>query len=317
MADLCNRIDLKQVNKRVLEGLIKSGGMDCFKETRATLLANYELCHEHGSRAQKQKATGQISLFEALEPTNASFEDLQPRRLPALPKREMLELEREMLGIYLSDSPLSEVKPVMEKYRTHKIRALSHDMVRQQAKIAGMVIGMRKIMTRFNTPMAFLEVEDFSGTIEVVVRPAHFEKAAPLLEVGALLLVSGRVDLKQKRTNYDDDESDEDLPDEEVKIQGEDFVCLDVLSANEGGSHQCFRPGVHIKIQLFQSDSLPRLRSLILKHRGDQVVYLHLSSPKGVTILNLGSTFSARMTDDFQRDVTSLLGKEAIWLETE
>ena len=317
MADLCNRIDLKQVNKRVLEGLSKSGGMDCFGETRATLLANYELCHEHGSRAQKQKATGQISLFEALEPTNASFEDLQPRRLPALPKREMLELEREMLGIYLSDSPLSEVKPTMEKYRTHKIRALSHEMVRQQVKVAGMVIGMRKIMTRFNTPMAFLEVEDFSGAIEVVVRPAHFEKASALLEIGALLLISGRVDLKQKRTSYDDDEPDEDLPDEEVKIQGEDFASLDTLSANEGGNNQKFRPGVHIKIQLFQSDSLTRLRSLVLKHRGDHAVYLHLSSPKGVTIMNLGSTFAVRMSDDFQRDVTALLGKEAMWAETE
>ena len=313
LADFCNRVDLKTVNKRVMEGLIKAGGMDCFGETRATLLANFELCHEHGTRAQKEQETGQFSLFEALEPTNASFNDLDPRRLPPLPKREMLEMEREMLGIYLSDSPLSEVKEVMEKHRTHKISALTADMVRNQVKIAGMVTNMRKIMTRFNTPMAFLEVEDFTGSVEVVVRPAHYEKAAALLQVGSLLLVGGRVDLKQRRTT--DEEEDGDLPDEEVKVQGEDFASLDVLSAGEDSGAFKPRPGVHIKIQLFQSDSLPKLRSLLLRHRGDNTVYLHLSSPKGVTVLDLGNTFSVKICDDLQQDVASLLGREAMWAD--
>ena len=314
LADFCNRVDLKLVNKRVMEGLIKAGGMDCFGETRATLLANYELCHEHGTRAQKEQQTGQFSLFEALAPTNASFNDLDPRRLPPLPKREMLEMEKEMLGIYLSDSPLSEVKDVMEKHRTHKISALTPDMARSQVKIAGMVIGMRKIMTRFNTPMAFLEVEDFTGTIEVVVRPAHYEKAAELLHSGSLLLIGGRVDLKQRRAM--DDEEEEDLPDEEVKVQGEEFINLDTLSADDGsGRYRKPRPGVHIKVQLFQSDSLPRLRSVLLRHRGDNTVYLHLSSPKGVTILNLGTTFCVKMCEELEKDVASLLGSNCLWAE--
>jgi len=316
LADFCNRVDLKLVNKRVIEGLIKSGGMDCFGETRATLLANYELCHEHGARAQKQQETGQFSLFEALEPTNATFDDLQPRRLPPLPKREMLELEREMLGIYLSDSPLTEVKDTMEKHRTHKISALDISMVRQQVKVAGMITGMRKIMTRFNTPMAFLEMEDFSGSIEVVVRPAHFEKAAEILEVGALLLVGGRVDSKQRRSSGDEEE--EEMPSEEVKVQGEEFTQLDVLSAGDrsggNGVHRV-RPGVHIRIQLFQSDSLPQLRSVILRHRGDDAVYLHLCSPKGETVMNLSPTFSVKMSPDLEKDVSSLLGREAMWAE--
>lgn len=317
LADFCNRVDLKLVNKRVIEGLIKAGGMDCFKENRATLLANYEMCHEHGARAQKEQETGQFSLFEALAPTNASFDDLQPRRLPPLPKREMLELEREMLGIYLSDSPLSEVKEVMEKHRTHKISALDTSMVRNTVKIAGMVTSMRKIMTRFNTPMAFLEMEDFTGTTEVIVRPAHYEKAADLIQVGALLLITGRVDLNQRRFSGDDDDL-ESPPVEAVKVQGEEFIPLESLDAGDddgrGGSRKP-RPGVHIKVQLFQSDSLPQLRSLILRHRGDQAVYLHLCSPKGETVMNLSNTFCVKMSDDLKKDVASLLGKEALWAE--
>ena len=310
LVDLCTRVDLKQVNKRTLEGLIKAGGMDCFGETRATLLGNYEKCHEHGANAQREQLTGQISLFEALDPTNACFDDLNPKRLPPLPKREMLELEREMLGIYLSDTPLTEVKHVMEKHRTHRIVALKNVPIRSKVKIAGMVLSMRKIMTRFNTPMAFLEVEDFEGTVEVVVRPAHYEQAAALLEVGSLLLIGGRVDLRQRRSSGDDEE--EELPDEEVKVQGEEFIRLETLSA---GDSDKLKPGVHIRVQLFQSDSLPRLRSVILKHRGDDSVYLHLCSPKGETVMNLSPTFSVRMSQDFEKEVSSLLGSEAVWAE--
>ena len=228
----------------------------------------------------------------------------------------MLEQEREMLGIYLSDSPLTEVKSVMEQHRTHKISKLSELPVRSKVKIAGMVISMRKIMTRFNTPMAFLEVEDFDASIEVVVRPAHYEQAAGLLEVGSLLLISGRVDLKQRHSMGDEDE--EEMPAEEVKVQGEEFIRLETLNTGDGkGGNGAYkpRPGVHIRVQLFQSDSLPRLRSLILKHRGDESVFLHLCSPKGETVMNLSPTFSVKMSQDLEREVSSLLGREALWAE--
>lgn len=315
LVDLCTRVDLRMVNKRVLEGLAKSGAMDGFGETRATLLNNIELCHEHGQRAQREAETGQFSLFEALAPTNATFDDLQPRRSPPLPKREMLELEREMLGLYLSDTPLTEVKDVMKKYATHQVARLTEQDARREVKIAGMVNSVRKIMTRFNTPMAFVELEDFSGVIEVTVRPAHFEKAAPMLEVGSLLLVKGRAELRQRRANPDDDE--EEIPSEEVKVQGEEFVRLESLSLDDGsgGKSRKPQPGVHIKVQLFQSEALPELRGVILKYRGDESVFLHLCSPNGETVMNLPPTFSVKRSDDFEREVRSLLGNEAVWAE--
>jgi DNA polymerase-3 subunit alpha len=318
MVDLCNRVDLRMVNKRLLEGLVKAGAMDCFKETRATLLNSIELCHEHAQRAQKEQQTGQFSLFEALAPNNASFLDLRPRRSPEVPKRELLEMEREMLGIYLSDSPLTEVREVMKKYATHGIAKLkgTPSEAGKQVKIAGMVNTVRKIMTRFNTPMAFVELEDFTGTMEVTVRPAHYEKASAILEPGALLLVSGRAEVRERRGAQEDDE--EEIPSEEVKVQGEEFIRLEQLSAGDelgnGGSRKPL-PGVHIRVQLFQSDTLPLLRGVILKHRGDESVFLHLCSPKGETVMNLAPTFSVKPDDDFEREVSSLLGKGALWVK--
>lgn len=317
LADLCARVDLRQVNKRVLEGLIKAGAMDGFKETRATLLANVELCHEHGKLAQRQAETGQFSLFESMSAAETHFDDLHPKRLSELPKRELLELEREMLGIYLSDSPLSEVRAVMKKHATHSLGRLSTADVGKSIKVAGLVNSVRKIMTRFNTPMAFLELEDFTGVAEVTVRPAHYEKAQELLVPGALVLVSGRAEVRQRRGSSEDDE--EEIPSEEVKVQGEEFVGLDQLSAGDGlgGAAETVKmlPGVHIRVQLFQSDALPSLRSVILKYRGDESVFLHLCSPRGETVMNLASTFSVKPSADFEREVSSLLGVGALWVK--
>lgn len=314
-ADLCVRVDLRQVNKRVLEGLIKAGAMDCFKKTRATLLASVALCHEHGQRVQKEQETGQFSLFDSLSPVSLSFDDLNLRRLPEMPKRELLELEREMLGIYLSDSPLTEVRDVMKRHITHSVARLSAQDAGKSVKIAGMITSVRKIMTRFNTSMAFIELEDFSGTIEVTVRPAHFEKAQTLLTVGALVLISGRAETRQRR--FSGDEEEEEIALEEVKVQGEEFIGLEQLAnKNElvGSAEAILQlPGVHIRVQLFQSDMLPVLRGLILKYRGEESVFLHLCSPKGETVMNLARSFSIKPNQDFEREVASLLGEGALW----
>ncbi len=187
LAELCTRVDLRQVNKRVLENLIKAGAMDSFGPNRATLLEGVELCHEHGSRAQREAETGQFSLFESLSPSNTRFEDLQIPEKPEIEKRVLLDLEREMLGLYLTDSPLTEVQETLKRNTSHRIADVANLEDGVPVAIGGLINSSRKIMTRFKTPMAFLEVEDFSGSIEVSVRPAAYEKCAPLLEAGRMV----------------------------------------------------------------------------------------------------------------------------------
>ncbi|MCA9790936.1 MAG: hypothetical protein KC910_04045, partial [Candidatus Eremiobacteraeota bacterium] len=311
LAELCCRVDLRQVNKRVLEGLIKAGALDSFGETRATLLENIDLCIEQGQRAQREAETGQFSLFEALAPSNTRFADLEITRKPEIEKRQLLDLEREMLGIYLTDSPLTDVRETLQRNTSHRIADLANAEDGTPVSIGGMINSVRKIMTRFKTPMAFLEVEDFSGSIEVSVRPAAYEKVAPLLESGGLVVVKGRAELRQRRG-----EEQEEIPSEEVKVQAEDILCLERLAeAGRGGGREKPKPGVHIRVQLFQSESLPQLRNLLLKHRGGQTVYLHLCSPKGETVMHLSQTFGVKHSDAFAQEVQTLLGREALWAE--
>lgn len=312
LADLCHRVDLKLINKRVLEGLIKAGAMDSFGENRATLLGALDNCVDSAQRAAREAQTGQFSLFEDLAPGQTSFADLCPKRYPEFPKRQLLEMEREMLGVYLSDSPLTEVRSTIKQYASHKVAQLNQLESGVQVALGGLVSSSRKIMTRFKTPMVFLQFEDESGTTEVTIRPATYEKCAPLLQDGALLLVRGRTEIRQARR---DAEEEGEAPQEQVKVTAEEVVCLEALANAKNGKPELRLPGIHIRVQMFQSDFMPQLRDLLLRHRGDQEVYLHLVSPQGETVMHLNESFNVRANRDLEEAVRHLLGQESIWDE--
>ena len=318
LADLCARVDLRQVNKKVLEGLIKAGAMDDFGETRATLLANLDACLDHGQRLQKEAQSGQFGLFDEGDVGQPGFADVCRVRESEFDKRVLLDMEKEMLGIYLSDSPLSEYRETLQRYSSHRIADLGSLPVGGSVAIAGMVTSVRKIMTRFKTQMAFLQLEDFSGSTEVTLRPKDYEKFAPLCVEGAILVARGVTEVRQARQARDDEEEDEDAPAEEVKVTADELVDVQKLAAtarvdDRQAAEGRFR-GVNIRVQVFQGDSLARLRDILLKHRGAREVYLHLESPQGTTVMHLPEAFGVEEGPRLFGEVEGLLGRETVWV---
>lgn len=313
LVDLCTRVDLRLMNKRVLEGLIKAGAMDSFGENRATLMHSLDACIEHGQRQAKDESSGQFGLFDAAE-SKVTFAQLCARRLPEYDKKTLLNLEKEMLGVYLSDNPLSEVKDLLAARASHVIAELGTVDSGAKIKIGGLVTSVRKIVTRFKTTMAFVQLEDFTGSIEVSLRPQSYEKFGVLLQDGAMLLVEGTTEVRARRQDSEEEES----PAEEVKVQAESILCLERLAGAEamknGAAAADNRAGIHIRVQMFQSDSLPQLRDIIQRNRGDREVYLHLTSPQGETVMMLSAPFTAREGTVLASEVSSLLGSEALWV---
>ena len=314
LAEMCHRLDLHQVNKRVLEGLIKAGAMDSFKETRATLLAYVDHCVDAGQRAAKEAQSGQFGLFDELGPQNTTFAEIISKRHPEFPKRTLLDMEKEMLGVYLSDSPLTDVREALKKNTTHRIKDVSGLESGQHISIGGLVASSRKILTRFKTTMCFLQLEDETGTMEVTLRPAMYEKVSALVNDGALILVKGRTEVRQVGGG---DEEEGELPQEEVKVTAEDVFPLEALAQGKGQDPAKSEklPGMHIRLQLFQSDYMPSLRDLLLKYRGQHEVFLHLISPQGETVMHLAESFNVRNSEDFKGHVRQLLGRESVWAE--
>ncbi len=314
LADICGRIDLRVCNKRILEGLIKAGALDSFGETRATLLHSLDACIDYGQRLARDESSGQFGLFDAIGESKVSFAQMGAKKCPEMDKKTLLSWEKEMLGVYLSDNPLCEVKDVLKARASHVIAELGSVETGAKIKIGGLVTSVRKIVTRFKTTMAFMQLEDFTGSIEVSLRPQAYEKFGVLLQDGAMLLVEGTTETRQRRQDSEEEEN----PGEEVKVQAESILCLERLAGAEakrnGSQSTEGRTGIHIRVQMFQSDSLPRLRDIIQRNRGDREVYLHLTSPQGETIMMLSAPFTAREGTGLEREVHSLLGEEALWV---
>ncbi len=193
LADLCRRVDLRLVNKRVLESLIKVGALGRFGHPAQLLLALDDAMAAAQSE-QRDRSSGQTALFgDVAEP------EVLDRALPAAteaPARERLRWEKELIGLYLSDHPLGALAQQMDRYVTAYSGDLGEELDQQRVVVGGVVTGMRRVVTKSKATMGVATLEDLQGTVEVIVFPRTFEATASTWQADAILLVAGRVDHK-------------------------------------------------------------------------------------------------------------------------
>lgn len=203
LSDFCMRVDARKVNKKVLESLIKSGAMDRFGE-RAALMAGLESIRNKASLMQKKKEVGQESLFGGVSKENnpMAIKDSLPDVEPWA-KKEKLRFEKELLGFYLSDNPIKSVMGKMESLITHRINQLDAEHhVGQTVKVVGMITDIRKVQTRRNNDsMAFGEIEDDSGSVDIVVFPTIYDETKGVWEEDKLVFIEGKVDDRDDNLN--------------------------------------------------------------------------------------------------------------------
>jgi DNA polymerase-3 subunit alpha len=191
-ADFCGRVDLRLVNKRVLESLIKVGALNAFGHPAQLLLALDDVLAA-AQADQRERASGQISFFD-LAPQPGALEAPLPDATE-VPVRERLRWEKELLGLYLSDHPLGEVVERIGKFVTAYSGDLKDETLDgQRIVVGGVVTGVRTVVTKARATMAVVTLEDLQGSIEVVVFPRLYEQTAPTWQEGAILLVAGRID---------------------------------------------------------------------------------------------------------------------------
>jgi DNA polymerase-3 subunit alpha len=189
--DFAERVDLRVINKRVLESLIKAGAFDSLHSSRAQLLASVEEIIASFSRRKKAKVS-QISLFggqSAPEPYPELKEVEEPER------QELLKMEKEMLGFYVSDHPLREIALRYPHMVTVPIGRLGTIKQAVKVKILGVVNAFRKIVTKTGGEMYFVSLEDETGSVEVIFFPNFKDELQPYLTSGKVLGILGRLDL--------------------------------------------------------------------------------------------------------------------------
>ena len=191
-ADFCGRVDLRLVNKRVLESLVKVGALSALGHPAQLLLALDDVLAA-AQADQRERASGQISFFDlAAEP--ASLEAPLPSATEVA-VRERLRWEKELLGLYLSDHPLGEVAERIGRFVTAYSGELRDESLDgQRVVVGGVVTGVRSVVTKARATMAVATLEDLQGSVEVIVFPKLYEQTGPTWQEGAILLVAGRID---------------------------------------------------------------------------------------------------------------------------
>ena len=188
--EFARRVDLRSVGKRALECLIKVGAMDVFG-SRSAMLASLERIVSISSNHFRAAESGQMSLFG--EATGV-VEDIQLPEVSNVDKREMLNWERELIGLYISDHPLTPYQQTFVQIVSYFSGQLNQAQHEEKVRVAGLITAVRPYMTKTNKPMGFVTMEDVQGNIELVLFPKTWQKTQDLLKVGQIVIVEGKVD---------------------------------------------------------------------------------------------------------------------------
>jgi DNA polymerase-3 subunit alpha len=192
--DFARRVDLRSVGKRPLECLIKVGALDEFG-SRSALLAILDQILSISASHFRASDMGQISMFGMA--TGISDEIVVPHDIIEINRREVLEWERELIGLYVSDHPLSSVMDALAQVVTHFSGQLAEAASGEKVRVAGMVTRVRPHLTKNGKNMGFVTIEDVQGTIELVVFPRTWDKYWQTLEIDSVVLVDGKVDAQR------------------------------------------------------------------------------------------------------------------------
>jgi DNA polymerase-3 subunit alpha len=187
--DFARRVDLRQVGKRPLECMIRVGAMDCFG-ARTALLDAIDRIVSVSATHFRAAEMGQLSLFG--EHTGVTDEIVLQKDTPDISRREILNWERELLGLYVSDHPLNPVIKELTEIVTHFSGQFGETTPDERVRVAGLVTHIRHHQSKAGKPMAFVTIEDLQGSIELVVFPRVWAKAASMVEYDRIILVHGR-----------------------------------------------------------------------------------------------------------------------------
>lgn len=194
LSDFCNRIDSRRVNSRVIESLIKSGAFDSLGNKRSQLMATLDKAMDQAKAIQRDKQSGQMSLFAVTHETEAnSAANLPMPNIPEWEERQRLAYEKETVGFYITGHPLEdsigEIKTIAE-CDIHKIRDMGDD---HPVRIGGLIKSCRQLKSKKGDPMAFLAVEDIFEAVDVIIFPDTYTQCSHLLSSTDPIIVQGMV----------------------------------------------------------------------------------------------------------------------------
>lgn len=325
-------LDISQVNKKAVESLIKAGACDCLSDNRAAMLSVHEALVESAQNTLKKNIEGQMSLFQtASETMNTESIGGRLPDIAPFPKDIQLAMEKEMLGVYLTDHPLREYADRMAGVSTISCDDIAHAEEDAQngesaalrdgmsCVISGMISGKKTLITKSGKMMAFIDMEDLYGVCEVVVFPNVYERCASVCETDRVVAVKGTINFKE---------------DEAPKILADEIIDIDEAVTRGFSERRAFRkeasdkqrgtlgqygkeqqpnPGGIVKLRISanmnEEMTLQQIKTNLARHKGDYEVLIYL--PSGKT-LKTDSNLWVQPSPALRNQLVALLGQENV-----
>ena len=205
--DFCERMYGKDFNKRALESMVKSGALDHLDANRREMLVNIEAVVDNLNSMNRRNVAGQMNLFAIENDTAGESSRMDYQHCDDFPYSLRLQYEKEATGLYLSGHPMAKyARFAMQMHAVRIASLLEEDALHQtykdgdRVRILTIVTGIKKKTTKQNTTMAFVSVEDMTASLELLLFPKTYERYYKLLEVGKVLLIEGRLSLREEES---------------------------------------------------------------------------------------------------------------------
>ncbi len=309
--DFCERVDSRAVNKRAIECLVKCGALDSTGATRKGMLEALPAAQSAGQKAQEDAQLGQGSIFDfgdggdgGAGQGSASAQHRPPISAAEFERRELLAMEKETLGTYLSSHPLSEVREALRARVDCGLADLAHKSDGAWVTVGGIVTDCKKIRTKSGNQMMFATLDDVEGQVEMLVFKADQAESAGAIEPDAVVLVRGRIDHKDRgETKLVVQEAERFEPDNE-----------EIARASAAANAPAEPLRLTIAASRFDDPHLiEELKAVIEGHRGDAPVTLAISHSDGAaTELALGDRFRVRRSSKLMGELDHVLGADSL-----
>lgn len=264
--DFCKRLHGAELNRRAVESFIRAGAFDQLEPNRHRMINALESMLKSVENESRRNLEGQLSLFGTMEDEPASAEDFAMPEVPEYTPQERLQMEKEISGLYLSGHPLDAYRPMIEKAASHTIAAITgeegHKLDGQNVTLVGIIVKFRYLTTKSDATMAFLTVEDLSGSMEVVVFPKVLRASMDAVAENAVVVLQGRVSVKEE---------------EPAKLLADSIVGAHAYRPGDADRAAEKKQTLYLRLPDMHGETFERVKNLLSIFAGSTPVTLYLT----------------------------------------
>jgi DNA polymerase-3 subunit alpha len=308
--DFCKRVDMRLVNKRAMESLIKTGAMDSFGAKRSQMIQVLDRAIKISHKDRKDKERGQSSLFDLMNEEDKK--ELSMDDIPDIDEwqpKELLSYEKELVGFYVTGHPLEEYKDLLKLYATEGSLTIEKykDVMPKSGygrdrdfgvlvRVGGLLVDVRTILTRKGDKMAFVKLEDLEGSMEITVFPKTYDMYKEFLVVDQAIFLEGKAGLNQRNNTV------QVIATKIIELKNVAGMYTDLMS-------------LKVDSQKISPQWIQQLQSLLQQFHGDCPVILELALPDKEKIkMEIGSQFMVNPQAELKEKVEEILGRGTVIL---